>query len=289
MTPQEHHQKWQNCQQCLLHLNRSQVVTFRGESPCDVLLVGEAPGRSEDALGSPFVGESGYCLKDIIEVCFNQHCKVVHHKVEEYDLLIDRRTKWGNPFKLKEAVDLKSGDFTVDRETAIAKYETYLSENPSLLKAIPELCDKVMGCWCKPKACHGDVLVEYVNKRYPSLRVGISNICCCLPLGDPEVEGGLRPIRAPERAEAEACRPRLLELIKITKPRAIVALGKVPAKFLPKIKDGLPPSVQFIEEAMHPSALLRLQREDPVRYQESYNRTILTLTRLKYRLWNLEQ
>lgn len=36
-----------------------------------------------------------------------------------------------------------------------------------LLKAIPELEGKVLGCWCKKKptdVCHGDVLVELVEK-----------------------------------------------------------------------------------------------------------------------------
>lgn len=31
----------------------------RGKLPCDVLFVGEAPGRGEDTLGQPFVGPAG--------------------------------------------------------------------------------------------------------------------------------------------------------------------------------------------------------------------------------------
>lgn len=35
------------------------IVLCRGTVPCDILLVGEAPGESEDVLGKPFVGVAG--------------------------------------------------------------------------------------------------------------------------------------------------------------------------------------------------------------------------------------
>jgi len=31
------------------------------------------------------------------------------------------------------------------------------------MAALPELRGKVLGCWCAPKACHGDVLVSLAN------------------------------------------------------------------------------------------------------------------------------
>ena len=34
------------------------------------------------------------------------------------------------------------------------------SEQPELLAALPELAGKTLGCWCAPKACHGDVLAR---------------------------------------------------------------------------------------------------------------------------------
>ena len=33
------------------------------------------------------------------------------------------------------------------------------------LAALPELVDKVLACWCKPKACHGDVLIKIMKER----------------------------------------------------------------------------------------------------------------------------
>jgi hypothetical protein len=29
---------------------------------------------------------------------------------------------------------------------------------------LPELKDKILGCYCKPLSCHGDILKKYVEK-----------------------------------------------------------------------------------------------------------------------------
>lgn len=39
----------------------------RGQLPCDLLFVGEAPGVSEDVLGLPFVGPAGKLLDEIVK------------------------------------------------------------------------------------------------------------------------------------------------------------------------------------------------------------------------------
>lgn len=68
MTPYQLHKKnWSNCTRCSLHLTRQNVVLAKGSIPCDVLLIGEAPGESENAIGSPFVGPAGKVLDQIIE------------------------------------------------------------------------------------------------------------------------------------------------------------------------------------------------------------------------------
>ena len=63
---QIHQQTWKNCTACSLCQGRRNVVLFRGQIPCDVLFIGEAPGASEDVLGSPFVGPAGHLLDGII-------------------------------------------------------------------------------------------------------------------------------------------------------------------------------------------------------------------------------
>ena len=61
-----HHKKWKDCTLCPLGFQRSTIVLARGSVPCDVLLVGEAPGDSEDAIGQPFVGPAGRKLDRIV-------------------------------------------------------------------------------------------------------------------------------------------------------------------------------------------------------------------------------
>ena len=42
----------------------------------------------------------------------------------------------------------------------LAKYETHVRNKPKLMARLTELSGKTLGCWCKPKRCHGDVLVK---------------------------------------------------------------------------------------------------------------------------------
>lgn len=58
---------WSTCTDCDLCHNRTNLVFFRGSCPCDVLFIGEAPGRDEDLSGLPFVGRSGQLLDRLIE------------------------------------------------------------------------------------------------------------------------------------------------------------------------------------------------------------------------------
>ena len=50
------------CTRCGLHKFRRQRVVGRGQFPADVLLIGEAPGRSEELIGEAFTGPSGRVL-----------------------------------------------------------------------------------------------------------------------------------------------------------------------------------------------------------------------------------
>jgi DNA polymerase len=55
------------CTRCDLFLSRTQVVPGAGDAHARVLLVGEAPGASEDREGVPFVGASGRLLDSMLE------------------------------------------------------------------------------------------------------------------------------------------------------------------------------------------------------------------------------
>lgn len=89
---------------------------------------------------------------------------VVHCRRSSYDILIDRSTKWGNPFGHVRDRRTTASVLVITRDEAIARYEEWLPSQPHLIAALPELRDKVLGCWCRPLACHGDVLIRFANK-----------------------------------------------------------------------------------------------------------------------------
>lgn len=86
--------------------------------------------------------------------------KVVHCKREPYDIYIGRPGKWGNPFSHLSGTLAKYKVET--REEAVESYRKWITEGEGkhLLKHLDELRGKTLGCWCKPKSCHGDILVE---------------------------------------------------------------------------------------------------------------------------------
>lgn len=91
--------------------------------------------------------------------------RVVHIHKEPFDVYIGRGSKWGNPYThIKDRVT--QATFIVDsREEAISKYREYLLNSPELMASLDELEGKVLGCWCSPKSCHGDVILELLSQR----------------------------------------------------------------------------------------------------------------------------
>jgi hypothetical protein len=71
-----------------------------------------------------------------------------------YDVFIARPSKWGNPFVIG-----RDGE----RSVVIEKYRQHVTSRPDLMAALPELRGKRLGCYCKPKPCHGDVLAELAD------------------------------------------------------------------------------------------------------------------------------
>lgn len=89
------------------------------------------------------------------------HCQGPH------DIYIGRPSKWGNPFSHKKGTKAK---FVLPtREAAVAAYREWITEGDGrhLLEDLHELKGKRLGCWCAPKACHGDVLKELVEELIP--------------------------------------------------------------------------------------------------------------------------
>ncbi|NBL00863.1 MAG: DUF4326 domain-containing protein [Erysipelotrichia bacterium] len=71
---------------------------------------------------------------------------------------IGRGSYWGNPYSMYE-----DGD---DRDEVIRKfkYDFDFNKFPNKDKSkVIELAGKRLGCFCKPEACHGDILADYLN------------------------------------------------------------------------------------------------------------------------------
>lgn len=70
-----------------------------------------------------------------------------------------RPYEFGNPFIIG-----RDGD----RLQVIEKFRDYaerrLADDPRWANAVKQLKGKVLGCYCKPLACHGDVLVELAER-----------------------------------------------------------------------------------------------------------------------------
>lgn len=86
------------------------------------------------------------------------HVVKINKKHDNFTLYIGRdwaglkQSKWHNPFHLY--------NYANDRAMVLRLYEEHIRKSAELIATIPELEDQVLGCWCYPDTCHGDVLVK---------------------------------------------------------------------------------------------------------------------------------
>ena len=80
--------------------------------------------------------------------------KVVNKKTSSFDVYIGRGSKWGNPFRMKSENQ---------RGEIIEKYEEYARQKFSK-DELAVLVGKRLGCFCKPRKCHGDILVKLIEE-----------------------------------------------------------------------------------------------------------------------------
>jgi len=95
--------------------------------------------------------------------------KVVNLFKEPYDVYIGRAGKgksgyFGNP------IPLKKGE---ERGSTLLKFREYfenrIKTDPEFKQNILSLHGKTLGCFCSPQACHGGIIVEYINQYYEQL------------------------------------------------------------------------------------------------------------------------
>lgn len=82
---------------------------------------------------------------------------VVNLRKDTCDARIDRTTIFGNPFP----------EWKFGRGDCIRRFETYfyarIERDPEFKAAVLSLQGLRLGCRCKPLACHGDVIADYLN------------------------------------------------------------------------------------------------------------------------------
>jgi len=86
----------------------------------------------------------------------NKLTKIVNLNKNEYTVYIGRGSIWGNPFIIG-----KDGT----RKEVIEKCKQHVMNSPELMKRLHELEGETLGCFCKPKLCHGDVLIELIEEN----------------------------------------------------------------------------------------------------------------------------
>ena len=78
----------------------------------------------------------------------------------ENTVRVDRRSRWGNPFVMRD----KSDD---ERDRVCNAFEeTAARLPPETIAALKkDLKGKNLACWCSPKKCHADTLLRIANEE----------------------------------------------------------------------------------------------------------------------------
>lgn len=86
-------------------------------------------------------------------------------KTKDYDVYIGRGGQgkdgyFGNPFRLSPEES---------RGATLERYKTYfnnrIANDPEFKQRVLLLKDKTLGCFCKPHACHGDIIAEWLDSQ----------------------------------------------------------------------------------------------------------------------------
>lgn len=88
----------------------------------------------------------------------------LHKYVKNY---CGKESMWSNPYQNHFA-----------REEANELFEKFVRSNEVLMKCIPQLENKVLGCWCESD-CHGEVLIKLYNESESKIeKVWVNHLMC---------------------------------------------------------------------------------------------------------------
>ena len=122
---------------------------IREEEIKEVVKKNEIPKIEQELIDKLKNGET-------IVININKHYHVLDYaKNNNLYIQIDRWTDWGNPFILGS---------DGDRDEVCNAYEVYFNYKKSLLKKLPNIKGKALGCHCYPERCHGNHLKKLADE-----------------------------------------------------------------------------------------------------------------------------
>jgi hypothetical protein len=80
----------------------------------------------------------------------------VNVKYSTCDKYCGRGSKWGNPYVI---------NVHGTRKQCIDLFKIYLINNKELMDSLDELIGLRLGCNCKPKPCHVDVIIDVMKNK----------------------------------------------------------------------------------------------------------------------------
>ena len=98
---------------------------------------------------------------------------VVNLRKQRYDIYIGRAGKgqdgyFGNPISKNEPCFVCNGTHSTP-ESTLHCFEAYfhhrLEIDEEFKSRVLALKGKTLGCFCKPRACHGDIIARYVEQH----------------------------------------------------------------------------------------------------------------------------
>lgn len=109
---------------------------------------------------------------------------VVHKNKDMFDEYIGRGSLFGNPFTSMPLGKTRASIQAVNRPDSIRKYKKYFLEKirtePSFRESVMRLKGKILGCYCKPLDCHGDIIAEFLDHPENFIPKGVY---CYTPTG----------------------------------------------------------------------------------------------------------
>lgn len=121
------------------------IVTGKGPAPCRIMVVGEAPGRDETRLKTPFVGKAGKFFISILEEALGLKRSEIYisNVIKIWPKIDTKRLKTRKPLKEEEAFFIPY----LKREISIVKPKVILAVGKTAFSALAPEEEFTPGKW----------------------------------------------------------------------------------------------------------------------------------------------